>query len=158
MGKPREGERAGENKSMGAHACRRIAHRDREPGLLSAGCELIPFQLFRFQHVTVSGSGKPLNVFFRPASALHLSRRRLNEGGTIQRFNDSTFQRITSAKRFFAIRSMSAIGIICHWSLAPPAATRFRSSTIVAVIVLRRCRQALQCASTQSPCRKSSWR
>ena len=38
---------------------------------------------------------------------------------------------------------MSAIGIICHWSLAPPAATRFRSTTIVAAIVLRRCRQAL---------------
>ena len=31
-----------------------------------------------------------LNIFFRPASALHLSRRRLNEGGTLQRFNDST--------------------------------------------------------------------
>jgi len=26
---------------------------------------------------------------------------------------------------FLAIRSMSAIGITCHWSLAPPAATRF---------------------------------
>ena len=46
---------------------------------------------------------------------------------------------------FFAIRSMSAIGIICHWSLAPPAATRFRSSIIIAVIVLRACRQALPC-------------
>jgi len=31
---------------------------------------------------------------------------------------------------------MSAIGIICHWSLAPPAATRFQSSIIIAVIVL----------------------
>ena len=37
---------------------------------------------------------------------------------------------------FLAIRSMSAIGIICHWSLAPPAATRFPSSIIIAVIVL----------------------
>jgi hypothetical protein len=31
---------------------------------------------------------------------------------------------------------MSAIGIICHWTLAPPAATRFPSSIIIAVIVL----------------------
>jgi hypothetical protein len=37
---------------------------------------------------------------------------------------------------FLAIRSMSAIGIICHWNLAPPAATRFPSSIIIAVIVL----------------------
>ena len=37
---------------------------------------------------------------------------------------------------FLAIRSMSAIGIICHWSLAPPAATRFPPSIIIAVIVL----------------------
>jgi hypothetical protein len=38
---------------------------------------------------------------------------------TIQRFNDS------SPPVFLAIRSMSAIGVICHSSLAPPAATRF---------------------------------
>jgi len=31
---------------------------------------------------------------------------------------------------------MSAIGIICHWSLAQLAATRFPSSIIIAVIVL----------------------
>ena len=31
---------------------------------------------------------------------------------------------------------MSAIGIICHWSLAPPAATHFPSPIIIAVIVL----------------------
>jgi hypothetical protein len=31
---------------------------------------------------------------------------------------------------------MSAIGIICHWNLAPPAATRFPPSIIIAVIVL----------------------
>jgi len=31
---------------------------------------------------------------------------------------------------------MSAIGIVCHWSLAPPAATRFPSSIIIVVIVL----------------------
>jgi len=31
---------------------------------------------------------------------------------------------------------MSAIGIVCHLSLAPPAATRFLSSIIIAVIVL----------------------
>jgi hypothetical protein len=74
------------------------------------------------------------------------AQRRRNDS-TLQRFNDSTFQPITSAKRFFAIRSMSAIGIICHWSLAPPAATRFQSTTIVAAIVLRRC-QARHCAST----------
>ena len=40
-----------------------------------------------------------------------------------ERFNDSTFQRITSAKPFLAIRSMSVIGVVCHWNLAPPAAT-----------------------------------
>lgn len=39
------GQRASFN---GAHACRRIAPRDREPGLLSPGYELIPFQLFGF--------------------------------------------------------------------------------------------------------------
>ena len=37
---------------------------------------------------------------------------------------------------FLAIRSMSAIGIICPSSLAPPAATRFPPSIIIAVIVL----------------------
>ena len=42
----------------------------------------------------------------------------------------------SSPRVFLAIRSMSAIGIICHWSLAPPAATRFPSSIIIAVIVL----------------------
>jgi len=31
---------------------------------------------------------------------------------------------------------MSAIGVLCHWSLAPPAVTRFPSSIIIAVIVL----------------------
>src|SRR6266446_9933090 len=42
---------------------------------------------------------------------------------------------------FLAIRSMSAIGIICHWSLAPPAATHFPSSIIIAVTVLPHRRQ-----------------
>jgi hypothetical protein len=42
---------------------------------------------------------------------------------------------------FLAIRSMSAIGIICHLSLAPPAATRFPWSIIIAVIVLPHRRQ-----------------
>lgn len=59
---------------------------------------------FRFQCVTVSGSGKPLNVFFRPASAPHLSRRRLNEGGTLQRFNvciRSIPISLTAASRLF---------------------------------------------------------
>ena len=37
---------------------------------------------------------------------------------------------------FLAIRSMSAIGIICHWNLVSAAATRFQSSIIIAVIVL----------------------
>ena len=37
---------------------------------------------------------------------------------------------------FLAIRSMSAIGIICHWSLAPPAATRSPWWIIIAGIVL----------------------
>jgi hypothetical protein len=31
---------------------------------------------------------------------------------------------------------MSAIGMICHSNLAPPVATRFPSSIIIAVIVL----------------------
>ena len=31
---------------------------------------------------------------------------------------------------------MSAIGIICHWTLAPPAATRFPLRVIIADIVL----------------------
>ena len=30
---------------------------------------------------------------------------------------------------------MSAIGIVCHWNLVPPAATRFPSPIIIAVIV-----------------------
>ncbi len=37
---------------------------------------------------------------------------------------------------FLAIRWMSAIGILCHWSLAPSAATRFPSSIIIVAIVL----------------------
>ena len=41
-----------------------------------------------------------------------------------------------SARVFLAIRSMSAIGIVCHWSLALSAATRFPSSIIIAVIVV----------------------
>ena len=53
---------------------------------------------------------------------------------SIQRFNDSTLQFFHPV--FLAIRSMSAIGIICHWNLVPAAATRFRSSIIIAVIVL----------------------
>jgi hypothetical protein len=64
---------------------------------------------------------------------------------TIQRFNALTIQPFNVREAmmrphfppvFLAIRSMSAIGIICHWSLAPPAATRFPSSIIIAVIVL----------------------
>ncbi len=70
---------------------------------------------FGFLHV--------LNAFFRPAYAL-----------TFQPFNDSTPQFFPWV--FLAIRSMSAIGFICHLSLAPPAATRFPSSIIIAVIVL----------------------
>src|SRR4029077_11826963 len=78
-----------------------------------------------------------LNVFFAPAS-------------TLQRFNALTIQpfNVREAKTrshfppvFLAIRSMSAIGIICHWSLAPPAATRFPSPIITAVIVLPHRRQ-----------------
>jgi len=42
----------------------------------------------------------------------------------------------SSPRVFLAIRSMSAIGIICHWSLAPSAVTRFPSWIIIAVIVL----------------------
>src|SRR6516164_6183882 len=42
----------------------------------------------------------------------------------------------SSPRVFLAISSMSAIGTVCHWSLAPSAATRFPSSIITAVIVL----------------------
>jgi hypothetical protein len=59
---------------------------------------------------------------------------------SLQRFNiltPSTIQRLNSSLGvFLAIRSMSAIGITCPSSLAPPAATRFPSSIIIAVIVL----------------------
>jgi hypothetical protein len=50
-------------------------------------------------------------------------------------FNDSTFND-SSPPVFLAIRSMSAIGSVCHLSLAPSAATRFPPSIIIAVIVL----------------------
>ena len=55
--------------------------------------------------------------------------RRLNVKG-----EDAT--PFSSPRVFLAIRSMSAIGIVCHWSLVPPAATRFPSSIIIVVIVL----------------------
>jgi hypothetical protein len=35
-----------------------------------------------------------------------------------------------------AIRSISAISVICLWNLAPPAVTRFQSSIIIAAIAL----------------------
>jgi hypothetical protein len=47
-----------------------------------------------------------------------------------------------------AIGRDSAIGITCPSNRAPTAATHFRFWTIIAVIVLRRRRQAPQCAST----------
>jgi hypothetical protein len=91
-------------------------------------------------------------VFFR--QRFTLSRGRLNEGGTIQRFNDSTFQRFTSAKLFLAIGSMSAIGTVCHWNLAPPAATRFQPSIIIAVIVLPHRGQFRRHALMRNTCSK----
>jgi hypothetical protein len=65
---------------------------------------------FGFLHV--------LNVLFGPRfNAL-----------TIQPFNvREAMARLHFSPVFLAIRSMSAIGITCHWSLAPLAATRFQS-------------------------------
>ena len=60
--------------------------------------------------------------------------RRYRFRSVMMKVNDAT--PFSSSPVFLAIRSMSAIGIICHWSLAPPAATRFPSSIIIAVIVL----------------------
>ena len=64
------------------------------------------------------------------------------------------FQRdpFSSARVFLAIRSMSAIGIICHWSLVPSAATRFPSSIIIAVIVLPRPRQFRRAPLMRNTC------
>ena len=74
----------------------------------------------------------------------------------LQRFNVLTFQRLNSSLGvFLAIRSMSAIGITCPWSLAPPAATRFPSSIIIAVIVLPDRRQFRR--SPQNTCSKQFW-
>ena len=60
----------------------------------------------------------------------------------------------SSPRVFLAIRSMSAIGIICHWSLAPSAATRFPSSIIIAVIVLSHRGQFRRGALVRNTCSK----
>jgi len=55
---------------------------------------------------------------------------------------------------------MSAIGLLCHWSLAPPAATRFPSSIIIAVIVLPHREQFRRGPLMRNTCSKSlcrSW-
>ena len=74
------------------------------------------------------------------------------------RCNDSTLQFCHPV--FLAIRSMSAIGLLCHWSLAPPAATRFPSSIIIAVIVLPHREQFRRGPLMRNTCSKSlcrSW-
>jgi len=53
---------------------------------------------------------------------------------------------------------MSAIGIVCHLSLAPPAATRFLSSIIIAVIVLPHRGQFRRGLLIRNTCSKSSCR
>jgi hypothetical protein len=70
--------------------------------------------------------------------------------------NFGVFRRnpFSSSAVFLAIKSMSAIGIICHWSLAPPAATRFPSSIIIAVIVLSHRGQFRRGALVRSTCSK----
>ena len=55
---------------------------------------------------------------------------------------------------FLANTSMSAIGILCHWNLAPPAATRFPSSIIIAVIVLPHRRQFRRGPLMRNTCSK----
>jgi len=55
---------------------------------------------------------------------------------------------------------MSAIGVLCHWSLAPPAVTRFPSSIIIAVIVLPHREQFRRGPLMRNTCSKSlcrSW-
>jgi len=55
---------------------------------------------------------------------------------------------------------MSAIGIVCHLSLAPSAATRFPSSIIIAVIVLPHRGQLRRGPLMRDTCSKSlcqSW-
>jgi hypothetical protein len=74
----------------------------------------------------------------------------MSECGTRASFNISEFLDAV----FLAIKSMSAIGIICHWSLAPPAATRFPSSIIIAVIVLSHRGQFRRGALVRSTCSK----
>ena len=70
---------------------------------------------------------------------------------SIQPFNAST-NHVREA--FLAIRSMSAIGIVCHWNLVPPAATRFQSSIIIAVTVLLHRRQFRRGPLMRNTCSK----
>src|SRR5437763_16390735 len=72
---------------------------------------------------------------------------------TIQRFNDSTLQFYHPV--FLAISSMSAIGVLCHWSLAPPAATPCPSSIIISVVVLQHREQLRRGPLMRNTCRKS---
>ena len=62
--------------------------------------------------------------------------------------------RISFPRVFLAIRSMSAIGMICHSNLAPPVATRFPSSIIIAVIVLPHHGQFRRGPLVRNTCRK----
>ena len=83
----------------------------------------------------------------------------------LQRFTASTIQPfdVCEAKTrtpfpcpwvFLAIRSMSAIGIICHWNLVPAAATRFPSSIIIAAIALPHRRQFRRGPLMRNTCSK----
>ena len=76
-------------------------------------------------------------------------------GVPIQRFNiREAMTRPHFPPVFLAIRSMSAIGIKCHWSLVPPAATRFPSSIIIAVIVRPHREQFRRGSLTRNTCSK----
>jgi len=48
----------------------------------------------------------------------------------------TSFPSFSSTAICLAIRSMSAISVICLWNPVPPAVTRFQSSIIIAAIVL----------------------
>ena len=107
---------------------------------------LVPLQRF---------NASPLNDCIRSIPISLTATSRLFRPCRSSQSLHSTLQRPRSD--FLAIRSMSAIGIICHWSLAPPAATRFPSSIIIAVIVLPHRGQFRRGPLMRNTCNKSSW-
>jgi hypothetical protein len=84
---------------------------------------------------------------------IRLRSRRVSQYQTFGFDPDPPF---SSPRVFLAIRSMSAIGVVCHWSLARPAATRFPSSINIAVIVLPHRGQFRRGPLMRNTCSKSS--